>query len=434
MTPTHLTSRILFEYLQMRDAATIPEIATRLQVPAPTITGLLSRLVARGLVSRSEPLAGRRGRPRVTYRLRLPTMVPACHWDGTQLSGALFDQDMNARALSTIDLTGVDTLAAALKQIDRLLADVLDQSGVRRDQLPGLALSLNAVSIAGQAVTSSVVPWANESLGQALADALRLPVRILLNAPIIAEYRKLPEPAPHSMCLLKAGDGVSAHAIEAGQRLLGRHSLAGELGHMTIEERGPLCGCGRRGCLETRCSGPSIHRRALEDLRQGVNSELRLLELEAMSPRDAIERIWQAWQNGDTFTHALMDPVFEALAWGFGVVVNLLDPDTIIAGGYVLKDHPQWIAEIERRAQRLILHAAKRQNLLAPAQATVEDELRVAACGFHPQAVPDELVMPKAPPPRAVSKMQRSSRESEPPAPPRPAPAPARIKDDKENW
>lgn len=395
MRSVHLTTRMLFEYLQMRETATVPEIASRLRVPAPTVTGILSRLGAKGLVSRSEPLIGRRGRPRVTYRLRLPKAVAACHWDGTQLSGGLFDEGLTAHGVETIDLSGITALPQALEKIDRLITRLLGGAGISRGQLPGLALSLNAVSIAGQTVTSSVVPWANETLGQALADRLGLPIRILLYSPIIAEYRKLPEPAPRSMCLLRAGDGVSAHAIEAGQRLQGRHSLAGELGHMTIEEGGPLCGCGRRGCLETRCSGPAIFKRALEDLRHGVTSELKASELELLSIRPAIERIWQAWQNGDTFAHALMDPVFDSLAWGLGLVVNLMDPDTIVAGGYVLKDRPDWIAEVQRRAQRWILHAAKRNTALVGAQATVEDELRVAACGFHPQAVPDELVVPQ---------------------------------------
>ena len=40
----------------------------------------------------------------------------------------------------------------------------------------------------------------------------------------------------------------------------------------------------------------------------------------------AIGHIWQAWECGDTFAHGIMDPVFDKLAWGLGLVVNLFDP------------------------------------------------------------------------------------------------------------
>jgi glucokinase len=385
----------------MRERPTVPEIANRLKMPMPTVTGILNRLAQRGLVGRTDPVAGRRGRPRIGYRLRLPGVIAAFHVDGSQLAGGLFDQDLNALAIETFDVVGVQTLAAAMTEVTNLLRRLVERTDAGRagKHIKGGVMSLNAVSIAGHSITSSVLPWANEQLGQALADALQMPVRLVTGQHVTQEYRKLPDPAPRSMCLLRAGDGVSAHMIDAGQSLTGRHSLAGELGHVTVDSNGSLCGCGRRGCLETICSGPAIFRRAVEELRHGVRSELRVEELETLPAREAIQHVWQAWQRGDTFTHAMMDPVFDKLAWGLGVVVNLFDPDVIVAGGYVLKDRPAWISEVERRAQRWILHAAKRRTSLVSAQATLEDELRVAACGFHSQAVAVETILPKDEPP-----------------------------------
>jgi glucokinase len=401
MKPAHFTTRALFEYLQMRESATVPEIANRLKVPTPTVTGILNRLIQRGLVSRcDEAVAGRRGRPRIAYRLRLPGVVAAFKWDGTQLAGALVDAELRTLAAETEDVLAVRSMPEAIAHIAAFLKRLAGRSagGQTAGPVQGAVLNVNAVSIGGQTITSSVLPWANEHLGQALANALRLPVRLLTGQHVTQEYRKLPDPPPRSMCLLRAGDGVSAHMLDAGQYLAGRHSLAGELGHVTVDPSGILCGCGRRGCLETICSGPAISRRAVEDLRHGVRSELRLAELELLPPRDAMQHIWQAWERGDTFAHAMMDSVFDKLAWGLGLVVNLFDPDVILAGGYVFKDRPEWIGEVERRAQRWILHAAKRRTTLFPAQATLQDELIVAACGFHSQAVAGEVVIPQPAP------------------------------------
>ncbi len=90
-----------------------------------------------------------------------------------------------------------------------------------------------------------------------------------------------------------------------------------------------------------------------------------------------------------------MEPTLDALAWGLGLVVNLLDPDVVVTGGYVLQDCGKWLEEIEKRAQQWILYAAKRDaGILRPAQVTLEDEMRVIALGFHPHVIVDELMVP----------------------------------------
>jgi glucokinase len=66
--------------------------------------------------------------------------------------------------------------------------------------------------------------------------------------------------APHSLALLNIGTGISAGVVVEGSLLRGAHGMAGEIGHLIVEDSGPLCMCGQRGCLEAVLAGPAISR------------------------------------------------------------------------------------------------------------------------------------------------------------------------------
>ncbi len=394
-----VTTRSLLEYMQLRDCVTVPALARHLGVPGSTVVGVLSRLSDSGLLSRAGSLAGKRGRPVVSYRLRLPAAAAACQIEGTQLSAGIFDSELKCLAHDSIDLSAPPSPQEARQRLERLVAGLLSRCRMKPRDLFTAALGVNAVAIDGRTLASTVLPWAGEELASRFVRLAGVPVQLSILPAIVSQYRKLPDPPPSSACYLRAGDGVSAHLIEHGQILQGRHGLAGELGHVTFDPAGPLCGCGRRGCLETLCSGPAICREVVAGLHQGALSELVASSLQSSSPRAAIDSIWGAWLAGDSFARAAMDAVLDRLAWGVGLVVNLFDPDVIIAGGYVLKDHDGWIEEVQRRSQRWILHAGRRQTQIISSQVSIEDELRALVSSLHGQTICDETTSAK---PRAV--------------------------------
>jgi len=202
----------------------------------------------------------------------------------------------------------------------------------------------------------------------------------------LAEYqeRLLRRPVPPaSLVELNVADGISAHTMVQGRPLLGSGCLAGELGHVTVEANGTLCGCGRRGCLEAYGCGPAICRQVADGLAAGVASCLDARSWAGVPPRAAIEQLWNAWQQGDTYVRAVMDAVLDRLAWGLGLVLNLFDPEIVAVHGYVLEGKGAWLAEIKRRAERWTLHAARRRNRVEFGLARLEDEMRVAACRFY---------------------------------------------------
>jgi fructokinase len=119
------------------------------------------------------------------------------------------------------------------------------------------------------------------------------------------------------------GTGVGGGICYRGQILTGANAIGGEWGHNPLpwprdEERpGPLCYCGRHGCIESFLSGPSLAR-----------DHLAVTGADLDAP--AISRLAA---RGDKAAQATMERYEERLARGLATVINLLDPDAIILGG-----------------------------------------------------------------------------------------------------
>jgi hypothetical protein len=80
-----------------------------------------------------------------------------------------------------------------------------------------------------------------------------------------------------------------------------------------------------------------------------------------------------------------MRPVFDRLGWSLGIVMNLIDPELILACGYVLAGRQEWVDEVQQRAQEWTLYAPARSIPLILGSASVEDELRVTGTLYFHQ-------------------------------------------------
>jgi N-acetylglucosamine repressor len=137
--------------------------------------------------------------------------------------------------------------------------------------------------------------------------------------------------------------GIGAAIYIHDQIYLGSGDLAGELGHTTIDERGELCSCGNRGCLEVYASGWAIINRIRSGLQQGVHSSLA----GTLGPQPdllSIEAVVEAARNRDQFAHTVLWEAGSHLGTGVATIVNLLNPEAIVLGG-----------EVPRAAKALIL-------------------------------------------------------------------------------
>ena len=152
-----------------------------------------------------------------------------------------------------------------------------------------------------------------------------------------------------SFLYLSCDIGIGGAIVRDGEIVSGSHGFAGEIGHVSVSLDGPLCGCGRRGCLETYAG-----RRALVEA-SGV------AEKNAASSGEALERLLDAWHSHDVRTVEAVGRAIDALASAIGSALNLADVDTVLLGGWWTDFGPFFYETLENRLESQVLGASDMQ-------------------------------------------------------------------------
>jgi len=156
------------------------------------------------------------------------------------------------------------------------------------------------------------------------------------------------------------GTGIGTGIVLNGKMFHGRTGAAGEGGHTSIDYRGPICGCGKPGCIEVLASGNGIARRARERIAAGVKSSM--LEL-AGGIVDAIrgETVATAFAAGDPFAKELLTETVAMLAVWLANMIDLLDPEVIVIGGGGATLYLPFFDELRRRVPELTVNPRARE-------------------------------------------------------------------------
>lgn len=223
----------------------------------------------------------------------------------------------------------VDTLVDMCKQ-------VLTETGTTADRIAGVGISCGGPLDTETGIIYSppnLPGWDAYPLKQQLEAKLSLPVIIEndANASGLAEWMFGAGRGTKHLLYMTMGTGIGGGIVVDGQIYHGANDSAGEVGHQILIPEGPLCGCGRRGCLEALCSGPSIARRAREWIAHSPST--RILEFAGGCIEDVrAEHVVQAAQEGDALALRLVDQTAYYMGWGIANVVNILNVELVVLG------------------------------------------------------------------------------------------------------
>ena len=128
------------------------------------------------------------------------------------------------------------------------------------------------------------------------------------------------------------GTGIGAGILMNAEVYRGWLGTAGEFGHTTIDPNGPICNCGRYGCLEALVSGPAIALRAQGVILQGRKTIIQELS-GGIQPTAQV--VFHAARAGDGVAQEIVQRTVEYLAIGLVNLIHLLNPQVISLGGGV---------------------------------------------------------------------------------------------------
>lgn len=187
--------------------------------------------------------------------------------------------------------------------------------------------------------------WKNVPLARMLRAEFEAPAQVDndANAAALGEHRFGAGRGMTSLLYITVSTGVGGGWILNGQPWRGADGMAGEIGHTVVDPEGPLCLCGKRGCVERLASGPYMAETARDLLEQagGPASGARgglLLTFAGGDPQAITGQILsQAAEGGDQLAREVLERGAWALGVGIGNAANLVNPQRFILGGGVTK-------------------------------------------------------------------------------------------------
>jgi glucokinase len=271
---------------------------------------------------------------------------------------------------STPTSAGPEAVAEAMASAAK---DAVQQAGVDLTSIVGVG-----VAAAGgiQPSTGVVVesPNVRSLTGHSLMDLLRKhfspPIVVVndANAAALAEHRFGAGQGVANLLYMTVSTGIGGGIIINGELYQGTHGFAAEVGHITVAANGPVCQCGRHGCLETMASGTALAREAKARLAAGESSVLQALVKQGGPDSITAERVFEALAQNDSLARAVVEQGSFYLGIGLKSLVNVLDPDRIVIGGGLSNQWESYIAPaVEIMREQAFANMGKDLPVVPPA-------------------------------------------------------------------
>lgn len=279
--------------------------------------------------------------------------ILALDFGGTKLAAAvvtLGERQMRSQAKvfsppnanATTDLEMVQNLACKLLPTEQIAAI-------------GVSFGGPVDATTGTVRLSHHVPgWENVPLAAILAEEFNVPVSVDNDANVaaIGEHRFGAGVGFSDLLYITVSTGVGGGWILGDRPWRGAEGMAGEIGHTIVDPTGPLCLCGKQGCLERLASGRYIAQQVQEQLHhQPERGEILRTLVAGKIESITAALVSQAAAQGDDLAWEALQKAAWALGVAIGNAANLINPQRFILGGGVTKAGELFWAEIRRVAR-----------------------------------------------------------------------------------
>ena len=298
--------------------------------------------------------------------------VLAIDLGGTQIRAALITPDLEVharRAIQTADEQGVQSVVARICDLAVAVREDAAAAGLPRPIGVGISAPGPLDPWRGIVVSPpNLEGWRDVPLVAPVEGALELPTFLErdTNVAVLAEWRYGAAQGARNVIYITISTGIGGGIVAEGRPIIGPDGTAGEVGHLTVEIDGPMCGCGRVGHVEAIGSGTALAREARALLAAGTAPVLARLAESA--PEVDAELLARAADEGDAACAEALERAWVAIGAGCASLVNVLNPEVIVIGGSIAEHRPRVIevarAEIVRRAFEV---PARRVRVVPPA-------------------------------------------------------------------
>ena len=313
------------------------DLADKMGLTRAAVSLIVNDLLEGKILLEAESRSAPSGRPPVVLEINPERgLVGAIDMGATHISIAL--ADFTARILQEAEFpfdikAGPD---ACLVQANQNLLKLLESQGLSISDLSAVGVGVPGpvITEAGMVVAPPIMPgWDHYPILAKLEELWGCPVTLNNDAELgaLGEWAYGAGRGEKNIAYIKVGSGIGAGLILNQQIYGGTTGAAGEIGHLTIDENGPLCNCGNRGCLEAFAGGDAIARQGQALVKSGKRTLLSNLPPEKITAHDVSE----AARRGDLLAQEILRRSGTFIGIAIAGLVNLFNPSIVIIGGGV---------------------------------------------------------------------------------------------------
>ncbi|WP_432586408.1 ROK family transcriptional regulator [Streptomyces sp. HD1123-B1] len=340
--------------VRMAGSLTQAEIARSTGLSAATVSNIVRELKDGGTVEVTPTSAGGR-RARSVSLSGDAGIVVGVDFGHTHLRVAVGNLAHQVLAEESEPLDVDASASQGLDRAEQLVSRLIAATGLRQDKVVGVGLGVPApIDVeTGTLGSTAILPgWAGTNPRDDLAQRLGVPVHVDNDANLgaLGELVWGSGRGVADLAYIKVADGVGAGLVISGQIYRGPGGTAGEIGHITLDESGPVCRCGNRGCLETFTAARYI----LPLLYSSHGMDL------------TVERMVQLAREGDPGCRRVIADVGRHIGSGVANLCNLINPSRMVLGGQLAEAGELVLAPIRESVARYAIPSAARQLSVMP--------------------------------------------------------------------
>jgi len=332
-----INTALILNALRVSAPLSRAELAKHTGLNRSTVSSIITELIDEGFVRETELQKEKVGRPGMSLELNPQGGYAIGVEIGVDFISIIL-ADFVAQVVwqSRVAVDPQIGQDAFIHWTEELIETAVDQAHSQRLRLLGIGVGVpGLVDIRqGELKFAPNLQWRDVPLHAMWTSRFNLPVfaENEANAAALGEYYFGVAHQVQDFIYLSAGVGLGGGIVLGGKLFRGSGGYAGEIGHMTIDPEGELCGCGKRGCWETLVGPRMIEHNVRTVLQEGADSQL-LQMTEGCLEEITFERIVTAAEAGDIVAFGALQQVAEYLGIGIANLVNVFNPQLVVLGG-----------------------------------------------------------------------------------------------------
>ncbi|MEY4624229.1 MAG: hypothetical protein RLZZ07_859 [Actinomycetota bacterium] len=341
---------IIFRAIRDSGPISRAQLAQITGMTKPGVTNIVDELLERGLLNQgAEESRKNRGRPGVLLTINAQaTSIIVIELRAFHTAVVAFDllgqEFYRERSTTVYNLTPEERITEVQPMLERSIQSASRQAA----RIAKIIVVVPGIVDAETKITSSSLNWEKLELLQHIKNVVPTSVPVEVNTvaklAALAEYRYIVRANKTSKQLLHLELGITPGVgiVQNGELQLGANLSIGNITHISINQHGRLCRCGKIGCIETEIGFKVLIENTCSDLVKdwGKDSEYYLSEI--------IKRA----ENGDQEVAKGIDLIAESIATTLSLLIPVLDPDRVILGGYAVRISELLIPRLKYHLER----------------------------------------------------------------------------------